>query len=322
MVFLSSCVKFMEDSKFIITEPFPPKEDSSISLGPLTTFVNGDFYTQKNITKIFGEPISIEKDEKGDTITLNYEVKFYQPESSTLFLLLPITTNNDNDVYKYSFFLKRDKLKSISYEHIKKEYTKIEEKTYYSEKNLFNGLPCRETLFGDIRGNFSHLPSNEVVKVNKDCGSFRLFDMDILQITSSSGRKEEPRYTKVGLTNIIAYNKNILDFRKAAFMDFYRKSLKKADEDRCIDPIFKEEDFKTEQVDCKIFTKIGKDYKAPNKGSDEYLIIEIASAICFPKQREIMFEVRNSSRYPKSIVDLVDTLGELKESLKTIKISK
>jgi hypothetical protein len=219
--------------------------------------------------------------------------------------------------------LDNNKLKSVSYEDIKRETFMLSsfflKETSYRHLVPFEKFLCDRPF--EIFVIFPYLESKDV-RVTKTCMALKFFDMGVLRTTFTDRSQADLGYTKIGISKIYLYNRNLYKFTKTSITDKYRIDFKKSDENRLIDTIFNEENFKTDDIDCRIFIKTAKDYNANNRGKNKYLIFDYTMGLCFTKKSEMVVVIENSNRYPESKANDVDTLRELKETLKTLKVIK
>lgn len=320
--YLNSCAIYINEAKYEkkvdIKDTYTDKETEKF----LLSLVRFDQMTKEYIIGQFGEPDSIEKD--GNTEILNYEKAGPFPHN-TIWIVLPIKYKSGDEYYKYSFHLHNNKLESVSFEELKRKAKGIVvlppmlvNKNFVLDMNPFEDNKCNDE-FKKVFGTFPNMHSGHA-RMSQKCFSSKLFGVDSIRTRAFDKSRYNDGYTKIVFSNVFLYNKNVIASDRKNLEKYYKKTAEETDRDRMTDYTIKERAYKTEHLDCKIFMRSGKDYKAANKGDNLYLILEDYGALCFTKKPDMVVDIQNSNRFPKHMQTNIDTYKELLSILDSIKI--
>lgn len=327
MFFLSSCIAYVNEFKQEQKVDFSELKDMSGTDGTGVFFLSLlDFnsLTRETIIERFGTPEKIEE-ENGKSIL--YYTFSGKPPYSEIWFIVPWTYNNDDDEYAFSFAFDNGRLSAISHEELRRKIRGIVlfppallNKEVVLDMNPFETKECREEL-SKVRGDFPHMNTGTAV-FNEDCRLNRLFNVGAASSSAMDKSRWEQGYSKVSFIKVFIYDDKTLPSLKQELIGYYRDTFEKTDKDRVEQPVFSEKNYRTDHLDCRIFSKTGKDFQAPNKGSNSYLIFDYAGALCFTKNPEMIALIENSNRYPRSMKAYVDTYRELTEMLDTVSIGE
>lgn len=322
---LSSCAVYVNEAKYerkISMEELREASDEGSAF--LASLMDFDSLTENKIVKFFGEPERVE--EKDGKTVLHYTFQGKIPQSEIWFIL-PVKYKSGDGIYKYSFSFEGGRLKEIACDELKKKSRGIIvlppvliNGNAVLDLNPFETKQCREE-FSEIQGMFPNMNTGNAV-FKKSCLSNRLFGLGIIRSSAFEKSRWPEGYSKVTSSKVFIYDKDVFPALRKEITGYYRKTAETADADRYEEAVLTEKSYKTDDLNCRIFLKTGKDFKAPNKGSHSYLILDNAGALCFTKHPEMIVDIQNSNRYPQTMKAEVDTYRELTDILDTVKIGK
>lgn len=327
LFFLSSCVAYVKESKHEQKVDFSALQkisDTDQTGAFFLSLMDINSLTREIIIDRFGTPEKIEEENGKSVLHYSFSGK---PPYSEIWFVIPFTYNNDDDVYGYSFTFESGRLSEISYEELRRKIRGVIifppvllNKDMVLDVNPFETKECREE-FSKIRGDFPHMDT-ATAAFGRTCRSNRLFNIGVANNSAMDKSRWQQGYSKVSSIKIFVYDGKSLPVLKEELVGYYQKSFENTDKNRFKHPVFSQKDYKTDHLDCRIFSKTGKDFQAPNKGSNEYLIFDYAGAFCFTNNPEMVALVENSNRYPRSMKAYVDTYRELTGMIDTVSIAQ
>jgi len=283
---------------------------------------NTDYYTKNNIKKLYGTPIDEQTD--GNQTILKYQFQAKQPQN-TIAILLPFSYNNgDNNLYNYAFTLTNGKLETITSEDLKidvKAFGLLSPPFIHKQKNAgFSPFASNTTCHKDFNNINYIAPHHPATQVQTKCEYNKFFNSYTLVDTLNDQTRRKEGLTRVTIITLFKQDKNIITASQKDYEQLMKKTFTLNDAKRLTDitPI-KEQNFANNEIHCKIYTKKGKDFYAPNKGFYPYLILDVANAFCRFKNRDVTFTLQNSNRYPEYMESITNAHQELINTLKTIK---
>lgn len=325
-IHLCSCIMYVQEEKYEKT--YTVKE--TVSQLPSTNqqqeffnqLINFDYYTEANITKLFGIPSQTTRDATQTTLSYQYEGK--TPQNIIAPLLPLITYNNGDNIYHYAFVLSNGKLKEINIQALKQDVKAIGllippyiHTTRFAQYDPFTvNQSCPKEL-SNIYYTVPHHPNS---KIQTSCSYNKLLDSSVLTDNIFDASQGKQGYTRSTIITLYHHNNQIFHATKKDYEKYFKETFIQADSQRLTDisPV-KETNFTGTDITCKIYSKKGKDPYATNRKQYPYLILDAASAFCTFKNNDILMTIQNSNRYPEIIEKENHIYEDLINTLKTVK---
>ena len=274
---------------------------------------NEKYLNSDNIIKILGEPASIKKE--GEFEYLEYITKGELVEN--------------NDSYSYTIKLKNNKIEEIN-KDVYKQIAKKVDNDFIKQLNGQVGITRERDKFIITNIPFEKKEcENEMIKntkfqadfmngvkngTSKYCATNRLLDMEHFTYTITGHKYYWQSVSKFFSLDVFAYNKNILNISN--FMKNFEEKLKNT---KLQNSNFVKKNEKINNYSCEFITKTGEDYDATNKFKNSFLLYKEAQGVCYNK--DVIFIVGVSIRYPESLKEINDPLDEIKQTIKSLKFN-
>lgn len=329
---LCSCIMYASEEKHSVTTNIHELKQAAAQAQGTPKIVadalKWDYFTTAHIKEIFGQPLKEEKD--GKITRLYYQHQAKAPETSFILILLPLKYDNDNNNYQYAFVLENDKLTETVTNSVTgdiKAFGPLLWPPYIHKKTLrtvepFSDNSCNNGLSEMTDFAFDNMnPQN--TSIQKDCYNNSLLGFKRSKVTAGDISMRSDGYTKFSFGTLYYYDNNRFSFSRNDLWKLTKENFEALDKQRLKDitPV-RERRFSNNEIDCKIYVKQGKDYQATNRGEHSYLLMDSATALCFMKKNDTVFEASATNRYPEYMANAVHTEKELLAILKTVKALK
>ena len=329
---LCSCIMYASEEKRPVTTDIRGlKQAAAQAQGTpqiIAKALKWDYYTADHIKEMFGEPLREEKE--GNITRLYYQHQAKAPETAFVFVLLPLRYDSDDNNYQYVFVLENDKLAEITTNNVAGDikafgpllWPPYIRKTTLRSVDPFSSNSCDNGLSEMTDFAFDNLnPQNTSVKT--ECYNHSLFGFKRTKVTAGDISRRSDGYTKFSFGTLYRYDNKRFGFSRNDLWKLTKENFEAVDKHRLKDitPV-RERSFSNNEADCRIYFKQGKDYQATNRGEYPYLLMDGATALCFMKKNDTVFEASATNRYPEYMAKEIHTEKELMDILKSVKAKK